>query len=120
MNLPFKDATFAIVISMASIKHWSDAKRGLQEIWRVLMPNGSAFIAEVDREATDREIYRFGSKFTAWYVWERFMRWYLRQIVFGQSYTRKEAASIARLVGFSHVLVEKVLGWPYFLMKLRK
>jgi len=120
MNLPFKDATFAIVISVASIKHWPDAKRGLQEIWRVLMPNGSAFIAEGDMEATDREIYRFASKFTAWYVWDRFMRWYLRRIVFGQSYTRKEAGSMARLVGFSHVLVEKVLGWPYFLMKLRK
>lgn len=120
MDLPFKDALFDIVISLASIKHWTDAKRGLQQIQRVLMPNGFAFIAEADRDATEGEIYRFASKFTAWYVLDRFMRWYLRRIVFGQSYTRNEAESMARSAGFSHVLVEKVLGWPYFLMKLQK
>lgn len=29
MNLPFLDASFDIVISVASIKHWLDGKRGL-------------------------------------------------------------------------------------------
>ena len=120
MDLPFKDASFDIVISWASIKHWPNVKRGLQEIRRVLMPNGFAFIAEADRDATEGEIYRFARKFTAWYVWDRFMRWYLDRIVFGQSLLRREVESIAKAVGFDYVLVEKVLGWPYFFMKLRK
>mgnify|MGYP001082173858 CR=1 FL=1 len=120
MNLPFRDASFDIVISVASIKHWPDGKRGLREIRRVLTPNGCAFIAEADREATDEELYRFASKFTAWYVWDKFMRWYLRQVVFGQSYSRREAEWMARAVGFNHILVEKVLEWPFFIMKLKK
>ena len=120
MNLPFQEYSFDIVISVGSIKHWPDGKRGLQEIRRVLTPNGSAFIGEADRDATDEQIHRFASKFTAWYVWDPFMRWYLRRIVFGQSYTRKEAELIARAAGFSQVLVEKVSESPFFIMKLQR
>jgi len=120
MNLPFPDASFDIVISVASIKHWPEGKRGLQEIRRVLTPNGSAFIAEADREATDEELYRFASKFTAWYVCDKFMRWYLWRVVFGQSYSRGEAEWTARAAGFANVVVEKVSRWPFFLMRLRK
>ena len=120
INLPFPNASFDIVISVASIKHWPDGKRGLREIRRVLTANGSAFIAEADRDATREEIYRFATKFTAWYVWDPFMRWYLRRVVFGQSYTPKEAELIARAAGFSLVLVEKVSESPFLLLKLRK
>ena len=120
MELPFKDASFDIVISVAAIKHWPDGNRGLQEIRRVLRQNGPAFIAEADRDATDEEIYWFARKFTAWYVWDRFMKWYLRRVVFGQSYTRKEAEWMARAGGFSQVLVEKVSESPFFIMNLRK
>ena len=54
MDLPFKHGAFDIAISVASIKHWPDAEKGLREIWRVLAPGGRAFITEADREATDR------------------------------------------------------------------
>lgn len=120
MNLPFQDASFDIVISVASIKHWPEGKRGLQEIRRVLTSNGSAFIGEADKDATEEEICRFATKFTAWYVWDPFMRWYLRRVVFGQSYTRKQAELIARVAGFSQITVEKVSESPFFIMKLRK
>lgn len=120
MNLPFQEASFDIVISVGSIKHWPDGKRGLQEIQRVLTPHGSAFIGEANKDATDEEIHRFANKFTAWYVWDPFMRWYLRQVVFGQSYTRKETEWMARAAGFSQVLVEKVSQSPFLIMKLQK
>jgi ubiquinone/menaquinone biosynthesis C-methylase UbiE len=120
MNLPFQNASFDIVISAASIKHWPDGKRGLQEIRRVLTPNGCAFIGEADRYAKDEEIYRFASKFTAWYVWDPFMKWYLRRVVFGQSYAPKEAELMARAAGFSQVSVEKVSESPFLLIKLQK
>ncbi len=120
MDLPFKDASFDIVISLASITHWPDAKRGLQEIRRVLMPHGFAFIGEKDGDSTDGEIFRFARRFTAWYVWDRFMKWYLHRIAFKQSLSRKEAESVAKEAGFKHALARKVLGWPYFFMELRK
>jgi len=120
MNLPFEDACFDIVVSVGSIKHWPDGKRGLQEIHRVLIPDGTAFIAEADRSAPPQEIYRFASRFTAWYVWNPFMRWCLRRIVFGQSYSRREAEWMAKAARFATVSIEKVSGWPFFLMKLQK
>lgn len=120
MDLPFKHGSFDIVISVASMKHWPDAEKGLQEIWRVLAPGGRSFITEADREATDTEIHRFSSKFTAWYVWDRLMKWFLYRVVFGESYTQKEAESMARSAGFSPVLIERISGWPFFLMKLKK
>lgn len=120
ISQPFEDANFDIVMSMGSIKHWPDAKKGLQEIRRVLKPEGLAFIAESDRDASEEDFSRLAQKFTAWYVWDRFMRWYLRSIVFGQSYTCEEAESFAKTAGFSQVEVKKIKGWPFFLLKLRK
>jgi len=112
MALPFKDSSFNIVISVASIKHWLDGRKGLEEIYRVLTQNGSAFIADADRDSTEEEIYKFASKFTACFVWDRFMRWYLRRVVFGESYARKEVEYMAKVSGFGQVEVEKVLGGP--------
>lgn len=120
MSLPFKDVSFEIVVSVGSIKHWPDAEKGLQEIKRVLKSKGLAFIAESDRDASEEDFYRLAQKFTAWYVWDSFMTWYLRSIVFGQSYICQEAESLAKSAGFSQVKAEKLKGWPFFLMKLGK
>lgn len=120
MNLPFEDDLFDIVMSVGSIKHWPDAAKGLQEIRRVLGSDGLAFIAEADRDASEEDFSRFACQFTAWYVWDRFMRWYLRSVVFGQSYTCEDAESLAKSAGFNRVEVEKVKGWPFLLLKLSK
>jgi|Deesub1362A_J573_1020465.scaffolds.fasta_scaffold14525_3 ubiquinone/menaquinone biosynthesis C-methylase UbiE len=120
MNLPFENASFDIVVSLASIKHWPDEKRGLQEIQRVLKPGALAFISEVDKEAKNEEIYKYADRFKAWYSWNRFLRWYLIHVVFRQSYTLKEVESVAQEVGFRIISSKKISGWPFFLIKLEK
>ena len=49
LALPFADATFDQVVSVASIKHWPDQARGLAECVRVLAPGGRLLVAEADR-----------------------------------------------------------------------
>lgn len=42
--LPFPDASFDLVVSTFSMHHWSDRTAGLNEIGRVLRPDGRALI----------------------------------------------------------------------------
>ncbi len=111
MKLRLKDSKMNFVIKKQVI-----FKRFLDARWAWDLIQGPIY----NRLVLKEEIYRFATKFTAWYVWDGFMKWYLRQVVFGQSYTRKEAELMARAAGFSQITVEKVLVSPFFLMKLRK
>jgi ubiquinone/menaquinone biosynthesis C-methylase UbiE len=49
LELPFDDASFDVVVSVASIKHWPDQLQGLAECVRVLGPGGRLFVFEADR-----------------------------------------------------------------------
>lgn len=49
LELPFADASFDVVVSVASIKHWPDQPKGLAECVRVLAPGGRLFVFEADR-----------------------------------------------------------------------
>jgi len=42
--LPFDDASFDLVVSTFSMHHWSDRRAGLNEIARILQPEGRALI----------------------------------------------------------------------------
>jgi ubiquinone/menaquinone biosynthesis C-methylase UbiE len=50
--LPFPDGTFDLVISSFSMHHWDDPLRVLDEIARVLRPDGCYYLADVCREVT--------------------------------------------------------------------
>ena len=47
--LPFDDASFDLVVSTFSMHHWSDPRAGLNEIARVLRPEGRALIWDLKR-----------------------------------------------------------------------
>ena len=119
MALPFSEASFDMVISVNSIKHWPDPVQGLSEIRRVLSPRGQAFISEADRSASPEELLVFSEKYRAWYIWGALMRWILRNVVFGKSYTAAELKTIARKAGFSDTIIQAAPG-PFFLLVLTK
>lgn len=52
LDLPFGSGRFDAVLSVASIKHWPDAARGLAECVRVLAPGGRLVVVEADRGCT--------------------------------------------------------------------
>ncbi|KAB2341630.1 class I SAM-dependent methyltransferase [Actinomadura rudentiformis] len=45
--LPFRDATFDLVLSTLALRHWHDARKGLTEISRVTTRTGVVVIADV-------------------------------------------------------------------------
>ncbi|WP_020672347.1 class I SAM-dependent methyltransferase [Amycolatopsis nigrescens] len=48
-ELEFADGTFDAAVSIGSIKHWRDPRKGLAEMIRVLRPGGLLNVIEIDR-----------------------------------------------------------------------
>ncbi len=119
MALPFSEAAFDMVVSVNSIKHWPDPARGLSEIRRVLRSGGQAFISEADRSVSPEALLAFSEHYRAWYIWGALMRWCLRNVVFGKSYTAEELKTIAIRAGFSDTITQAAPG-PFFLLVLTK
>jgi ubiquinone/menaquinone biosynthesis C-methylase UbiE len=56
---PFPDASFDVVYSFGSAKHWPDPARGLSECWRVLKSGGHLLISDATSDARLNEIENF-------------------------------------------------------------
>jgi ubiquinone/menaquinone biosynthesis C-methylase UbiE len=59
--LPFPDASFDVVYSFGSAKHWSDPLKGMSECWRVLRPGGELLVSDATSDATLQEVNNFYS-----------------------------------------------------------
>jgi ubiquinone/menaquinone biosynthesis C-methylase UbiE len=58
-SLPFSDASFDVVYSFGSAKHWPDPLRGFSECWRVLKPGGELLVADATSDATPEQVENF-------------------------------------------------------------
>lgn len=58
-TLPFPDASFEVVNSFGSAKHWPDPLKGFSECWRVLEPGGELLVADATSDATMLEVENF-------------------------------------------------------------
>ena len=61
-KLPFRNRTFAAVISNHSLEHFDDLTGALREIGRVIQPDGSLFVAVPDASTLTDKIYRWLGK----------------------------------------------------------
>ncbi len=57
--LPFPDASFDVVYSFGSVKHWPDPLKGIGECWRVLKPGGALLLADSTSDATRAQVVSF-------------------------------------------------------------
>jgi len=57
--LPYPDASFDIVYSFGSAKHWPDPLKGVGECWRVLKPGGEFLVADATSDATPEQVANF-------------------------------------------------------------
>ncbi|MHB0858893.1 MAG: class I SAM-dependent methyltransferase, partial [Anaerolineae bacterium] len=55
--LPFEDGAFPLVLSVTALEFVSDAKRALEEMFRVTAPGGRLVVAVLNRESTWGRMY---------------------------------------------------------------
>ena len=122
VDLSFEDGSFDIVVSTWSISCWPDMQKGLEEIRRVLVEGGKAFVVDADSSSTQEEIRLFTKGYAEAGTNKRLTEWFTRRFVFGPAVaiTNKQAEALAKAAGFSAVWVEKRPGLPFFQMKLHK
>ncbi|MGB7437949.1 MAG: class I SAM-dependent methyltransferase [Candidatus Acidiferrum sp.] len=56
LAMPFADETFDFLVCSAAFKNFSEPKRALEEMYRVLRPGGQALIIDLNRDASNEAI----------------------------------------------------------------
>jgi ubiquinone/menaquinone biosynthesis C-methylase UbiE len=102
-HLPFADATFDVVASTGSIKHWPDQAAALREIHRVLAPGGRVLLAEMNRLAPPAAIEKQRTRLRHWL----FRRIYPR--VFEKGLSPAEARALLTASPFGEPTRERAL-----------
>ena len=120
LDLPFADASFDTVISVGSIKHWPDRRRGVAECVRVLRPRGLLLIGEADRSCRLDDVRNFVAEWPLPRPARALAVPFFRTWVAGQSLDLEEARDALGGHGLVETSVARVEGLPVFLMEGRR
>jgi ubiquinone/menaquinone biosynthesis C-methylase UbiE len=99
LDLPFDSSCFDLVISIGSIKHWTDRILGMREILRVLKPSGSFYIVELDRGCRLDDATRFVDSWRLPLAVRRLALPIFRTFLAGTSIDLDDARQLLRDVG---------------------
>lgn len=119
LDLPFSDKSFDAVVSVGSLKHWPDGRRGVSECVRVLGPGGFLLLAEADRSCTLEDVRNFVSEWPLPRPARALMVPFFRTWVAGRSLDLEEARAALQGHGLIETSVRRVEGLPVFLMEGR-
>lgn len=122
LSLPFDDASFDAVASVASIKHWPEPARGLAELARVTRVGGSLAVAEVDRGCRWADAAGFVRGWRLPGPAKPLALVAFRALVAGQAIDLEDARALMAALGdrVRDVDVSRVAGGPGLLMRAVK
>jgi len=120
LDLPFKGGEFDAVLSVASIKHWPDPKKGVSECVRVLKPGGTLYIVEVDRSCRLDEARNFIERWHLPAFMHPLQLMAFRTFVAGQSFTAAEMKEFMAGLPLKDADVAATPGLPAFVASAKK
>jgi ubiquinone/menaquinone biosynthesis C-methylase UbiE len=116
--LPLLDETFDFIICSAAFKNFSEPLKALQEMHRVLKPNGTALVIDMNYNATkediDAEMQKSGMKgFDRWFVKLSF-----KTFLKSGAYTKEGFEELIAQTAFaSHKIEKHGIGFQVWLNK---
>lgn len=116
--LPLRDGAFDFIICSAAFKNFSEPLVALEEMYRVLKPDGTALILDMNRNNTkediDKEMQKNNMKgFDRWFVKLSF-KTFLRK----GAYTREEFENLIAQTAFSrHEIKKDGIGFQVWMYK---
>ena len=116
MSLPFPKGKFDMVLSMGSIKHWPDKRKGLSECLRVTKPGGRVAVSEADRGCQLEDIdLLFDGTLLPGFMRYPFRAFFLLHVA-GPSMDLEDARLLCKDLPFETVTVSRAARTPGFLI----
>lgn len=115
-DIPFPEGSFESVVSIASIKHWPERDKGINEMVRVLKNGGLLLIAEVDRGCHLDDARRFVRDVHLPAPMRLPYLWMFRTYVAGQGLDLDEARTAIAGQPLVDAAVHRIPGTPFLLM----
>jgi ubiquinone/menaquinone biosynthesis C-methylase UbiE len=120
-NMPFGEKTFDFLLCRAAFKNFTEPKRALQEMYRVLKPGGQALIIDLRRDASPESIKQAVNAMNLGAVNGTITKLTFRFMLLKRAYTKREFEELISQTKFHGVEIrEDLTGLEILLTKDRE
>jgi ubiquinone/menaquinone biosynthesis C-methylase UbiE len=93
-NIPYSDNSFDFIICTAAFKNFKEPVAALNEMHRVLKPDGTTLIVDMNRTATNQQINQYVKNLRVKGLEKAFLKFTFKYILRNGAYTRNEFMSL--------------------------
>src|SRR6266481_5525681 len=120
-DMPLGDRTFNFVLCRAAFKNFSEPKRALQEMYRVLKPGGQALIIDLRRDASRESIRHAVDAMNLGAVNRVITKMTFRFMLLKRAYTKSEFEELISETKFDGIEIrDDLIGLEIWLTKNRE
>ena len=117
-DIPFPDNVFNFIICTAAFKNFKEPSKALNEIYRVLAPEGTALIIDMNRNVSNHQIDVFTENIGPKGIEALFMRLTFKYFLRNGAYTKDEFINLISKAAFKEYdIKEEGIGFYIYLRK---